>query len=172
MFKKGEHIIYGRSGICRIEDITHLNISGIDKKKLYYVLVPLNVRGSRIYFPVDKKDAHARNLITEKEAMELLDEIQEIPKIWVGNEKLREDAYKQALNSCDYRQWVSIIKTLYARQKERIARGKKLGATDERYLKLAEEALYSELAFVMGRKKEEMSSYIVDHVEKRELVEA
>ena len=170
MFKKGEYIVYGRSGICRIEDITHLNISGIDKKKLYYVLVPLNIRGSRIYFPVDKKDAHARNLITEEEAKELLGEIHEIPKIWVGNEKLREDAYKQALNSCDYRQWVSVIKTLHARQKERIARGKKLGATDERYLKLAEDALYGELTFVMGRKKEEIEPFIAGPAEEQEAV--
>ena len=38
MFEKGEYIIYGRSGICKIEDITHLSISGIDQQKLYYVL--------------------------------------------------------------------------------------------------------------------------------------
>ena len=32
MFEKGEYIIYGRSGICKIEDITHLSISGIDQR--------------------------------------------------------------------------------------------------------------------------------------------
>lgn len=32
MFEKGEYIIYGRNGICKIEDITHLDISGVDKK--------------------------------------------------------------------------------------------------------------------------------------------
>ena len=26
MFEKGEYIIYGRSGICKIEDITHLSM--------------------------------------------------------------------------------------------------------------------------------------------------
>lgn len=168
MFEKGEYIVYGRSGVCKIEDITHLNISWADKKKLYYVLVPLNSKGSRIYFPVDKKDANARKLITEQEAWALLEEIQEIPQVWVSNEKLREEIYKQALNSCDYRQWVAIIKTLYLRKQERLSQGKKVAAMDERYLKLTEEALYSELAFVMGREKTEMEPFIVEYIEKKE----
>ena len=55
MFEKGEYISYGHSGICRVEDITRLDIPGVDRKKLYYVLVPLNIKGSRIYYPVDKE---------------------------------------------------------------------------------------------------------------------
>ena len=108
MFKKGEYIIYGRSGICKIEDITQLSISGADKKRLYYELTPLNIKGNRVYFPVDKKDANARKVITEQEAWALLDEIPNIEEIGVTNEKLREESYKQALNSCDYRQWVAV----------------------------------------------------------------
>ena len=37
MFEKGEYIVYGHNGICEVEDITHLNLSGVDKGKLYYV---------------------------------------------------------------------------------------------------------------------------------------
>lgn len=167
MYDKGEYIIYGRSGICRIEDITHLNIAGADKKRLYYVLAPLNIKGNRVYFPVDKKDANARRVITEQEAWALLDEIPGIPEIGVTNEKLREDSYKQAVNSCDYRQWVAVIKTLYRRKQQRIAQGKKMGATDERYLKMAEDALYGELAFVMGKNKAEMEPFMVQYIENK-----
>lgn len=164
MFEKGEYIIYGRSGICRIENITHLDIAGADKKRLYYVLAPLNSQGSRVYFPVDKKDANARKVITEKEAWALLDEIADIQEIWITNEKLREESYKQALNSCDYRQWVAVIKTLYGRKQKRIQQGKKIGSTDERYLKMTEDALYGELAFVLGKKKAEMEPFIIAYV--------
>lgn len=170
MFEKGECIIYGRSGICRIEDITHLNIAGVDKKKLYYVLAPLSSGSSRVYFPVDKEDARARRLITEQEAWELLDEIRDIEEIWIGNEKMREEIYKEALNSCDYRRWVAIIKTLYLRKQDRIAHGKKMAATDERYLRMAEDALYGELAFVMGKEKDEMEVLITEHMEKMDMV--
>lgn len=168
MFEKGEYIIYSHNGICKVEDITRLDIPGVDRKKLYYVLVPLNIKGSRVYFPVDKKNANARRLITEKEAWALLDEIRDIPQIWIANEKLREESYKQAMYSSDYRQWVAIIKTLYLRKQDRLSQGKKMAAVDERYLKMAEDALYSELAFVMGKNKAEMEKFITGHIENME----
>jgi len=169
MFEKGKYIIYGRNGICRIEDITHLHMAGVDRKKLYYVLVPVNSSGSRIYFPVDKEGVHARYLISEQDAEHLLDEIKDIEEIWISNEKLREEIYKEALNSCDHRKWVAIIKTLYLRKQDRLSHGKKMAATDERYLKMAEDALYSELAFVMGKEKSGMEALITEHIEKMEL---
>ena len=55
MFEKGEYIVYGHNGICEVEDITHLNLSGVDKGKLYYVLAPLTKKESRIYYPVDRE---------------------------------------------------------------------------------------------------------------------
>lgn len=168
MFEKGEYISYGHSGICRVEDITHLDIPGVDRKKLYYVLVPLNIKGSRIYYPVDKEKVNARRLMTEAQAWALMDEIRDIEQVWVSNEKLREEIYKQAMYSGDYRQWVAIIKTLYLRKQERISQGKKMAAVDERYLKMAEDALYSELAFVMGKDKGEMEAFITGHIEKME----
>lgn len=170
MFEKGEYIIYGRNGICKIEDITHLNIAGVDRKRLYYVLVPVSSRSSRICFPVDKEDVHARHLISVEEAERLLDEIRDIEEIWIGNEKMREEVYKEAISSCDYRKWVAVIKTLYLRKQDRLSQGKKMAATDERYLKMAEDALYSELAFVMGREKSGMEELITEHIEKMEMV--
>lgn len=41
MFEIGEYIVYGVKGVCRIEDITHIDISGADKDRLYYVLARL-----------------------------------------------------------------------------------------------------------------------------------
>lgn len=165
MFEKGEYIVYGHNGICQVEDITHLDIPGVDRKKLYYVLVPLYIKGSRVYYPVDKENANARRLISEEEAWKLLDEIRDIEEIQVTNEKFREDTYKQALYSGDYRKWVAIIKTLYLRRQDRIAHGRKMAAVDERYLKMAEDALYSELAFVMKKNKTEMENFIAEHIE-------
>ena len=60
MFQKGEYIVYGQHGICLVEDITHLNMSEADEKKLYYVLVPVGTRGSRIYYPADRENRNAR----------------------------------------------------------------------------------------------------------------
>ena len=40
MFEIGEFIVYGHKGICKVEDITYLDMSGADKDRLYYVLNP------------------------------------------------------------------------------------------------------------------------------------
>ncbi len=49
---------------------------------------------------------------------------------------------------------------MYIRRLERSAQGKKSTAVDEHYFKLAEESLYSELAFAIGRDKSEMKDLI------------
>ena len=40
MFKVGEYIVYGCKGVCLIEEITHIDIPGSTKDRLYYVLAP------------------------------------------------------------------------------------------------------------------------------------
>ena len=49
MFHVGDYIVYGSNGICRVEEITHPDIAGIDEDKLYYVLVPEKTRDSRLF---------------------------------------------------------------------------------------------------------------------------
>ena len=166
MFEKGEYIVYGHNGICKVEDITHLNLSGVDKGKLYYVLAPLGKKESRIYYPVDReKDGRARRTITRAEAEQLLSEIPQIGLIEVVNDKMREDIYKQALYSSDCRNWISMVKTLFLRRQDRLRHGKRIASVDERYMKMAEEALYSELAFALDKSKEEMADFIIDRIE-------
>ena len=132
MFEIGEYIVYGVKGVCRIEDITHIDISGADKDRLYYVLAPVGDGSGRIYAPTDNQKITMRKVISREEAM----------------------------NTCDYRAWVSIVKTLYIRKQERTAQGKKITALDERYMRTAENELYSELSLTLGIPKDEMEQYI------------
>lgn len=169
MFEKGEYVVYGSSGICQIVDITRLDMPGIDRKRLYYDLAPVNAAGSKIYSPVDNTRVTVRPVMTEEEAWGLIDEIPEIQELWVGNEKMREEQYKEALQTCDCREWVKIIKALYLRKQERISQGKKITVVDERYLRMAEDCLYSELAFVLGREKEGMEDLITDRINRLKL---
>ena len=57
-----------------------------------------------------------------------------------------------------------MIKTLYIRKQSRLAAGKKVTSSDEKYLHLAEESLYGELSVVMGIPKDEMEEYIAGRV--------
>ena len=80
----------------------------------------------------------------------------------VDNDKQRESMYKEAIKSCDCRELVKIIKNLQSRKLKRLSEGKKTTATDEKYIKIAEENLYSELAFAVGREIKEMQQLVSD----------
>ena len=165
MFKKDEYIIYGNKGICKIQEITTLNMDGAVKDRLYYVLAPNNQKDSKIFVPVDSNKTIMRRLISKSEADELIEKIPEIQEIWVENDKLREEKYKECMRTCECQEWVRIIKTLYVRMQKRLAQGKKVTATDERYFRMAEENLYSELSIALGIPKDEMEQYISTKME-------
>lgn len=167
MFEKGNYIVYGTSGVCKVEDITTMNMDGISRDRLYYVLSPLSQAGGKIFTPVDNQKSLMRGIVSEEEAVSLIDEMPEIEALWIANDKQREANYKECMKSCDCREWVKIIKALYTRKMERNAQGKKITSTDEKYLKMAEEALYSELSIPLGIPKSEMVDYIAARVEKQ-----
>jgi len=68
------------------------------------------------------------------------------------------------MKSCELKQWLQIIKTLLIRKKEREAAGKKITATDERYLNAAQEVLFTEVAIATGKNKDEVKSLVLSAV--------
>ena len=60
---------------------------------------------------------------------------------------------------------IAIIKNMFDRKQERLSNGKMVMAVDEKYFRIAEEQLFSELAFALGMKKEEMLSFIQMKIE-------
>ena len=164
MFEKGQYIIYGIRGVCEVMDITTIDRPGGPQGKLYYVLRPYYHQDSKIVTPVDSDKTVIRPLLTREEALELIDRIQDVQEMEVTEDKQREERYKETLKTCDCRVWVSMIKALYLRRKDRIEQGKKMTDLDERYFKTAEENLYSELALSLGMSRDEMVDYIKERV--------
>ena len=160
MFEKGEYIVYGSNGVCEVTDIRNMDLKGIPKDKLFYVLTPYNQKGSTVFTPVDSTKTVMRKVLTKEQALELIDNMPEVEELYFSNEKVREEKYKECIRSCDCEQCIRVIKTLYLRRDEKIAQGKKFAATDERYLKLAEDNLYSELSVALGMTKKEVQRYI------------
>ena len=61
MLEKGELVVYGEKGICEVDGTTHLELRGADKNKLYYILIPLGERDTKIYCPVDNEKVPLRD---------------------------------------------------------------------------------------------------------------
>lgn len=160
MFEIGEYIVYGMNGVCRVEAVGPMNITGVDSDKEYYTLTPLYSRGSKVYIPVDNQKVVMRKVVDKTEACMLIDEMKEIAEIEEVNDKNRELAYKEAIKSCDCRQWIRVINTVLKRKEERLSQGKKMSACDERYLKSAQDNLYGEFAISLNLDKSAVEEYI------------
>lgn len=162
MYEIGSYVVKANNGVCRIDDILHLDLPGTNKDRLYYLLIPLESKSSKLYVPTDTAEQTLRKALTEEEAWAVIRSIPDTEAAWITNDKLREQAYKEALHNCDPLALISIIKNLYLRKQQRNEQGKKSTATDDRYFKLAEDHLYAELAFALGREKSEMHQIIAD----------
>lgn len=166
MYSIGDYIIYGQKGVCRVGEITHMDTDGELSERLYYTVYPVNDIRSRVYFPVDAVNSSIRKVMTKEEAMALLDRMKHIEIIEEGNLRTQEEKYKKAILGSNCDNLVQVIKTIYIHKQERIKVGKKITATDARYLKQAEDKLYGELAFVLEKQKSEMEQYIVEYLNK------
>ncbi len=168
MFGKGEYIVYGTTGVCRVRDITAMSAGEGGREKLYYVLEPVGVAGSRIMTPVEGNKSVLRPIMSRDEAYRLIDGIRDMDQLRITDDKQRESRYKEALKTCDCREWIGIIKTLHFRKKDRMARGKRLTEIDERYLKKAKENLYRELSIPLEIPAEDVERFITKRIEERE----
>lgn len=155
------------SGVCRVDNIMHLDMSGVDRNRLYYLLVPVNDENGKIYYPVDSSAQQIRKVMTSQEAYELIERIPDIQEISISNDKLREQKYREVVKGIEPESLLSIIKTTYLRKKNRLEKGKKNTVADENYLNLAEKMLFSELCLVLGKEKDEVHNLIAESVNKR-----
>ena len=71
MFQPGDLVVYGTTGVCRVEEITRPNPTGPDRDRQFYLLKPLQQDGI-IYTPVDNQKVPIRAVISREAAEELI----------------------------------------------------------------------------------------------------
>ncbi len=152
MYQIGELVQYGTSGICRVEEIVQ-GVPGLQKDTECYLLIPVGKKEEKIYTPVDNDKVKMRRILSSEEVKELMGKAPEIEGPAIANEKQCETVYREELYSVDCYRWLGLLKLLYARKAARLAMGKKVTATDERYLKSVEERLKEELFLVIGQEQ-------------------
>ena len=167
MYSIGQYVVCGNKGVCTVEQITTLDISGVDKAKMYYILKPVYAASSTVYVPVDSAMTSMRPILTTQEASKLVEDIPNIPLLEIANEKFAEQNYKECMKSNDCEKWVQIIKTIYDRKQKRLRAGRKETSVDSKYFKLAEEYLYGELAVALNIERSQVCNYIANLFEEK-----
>lgn len=154
--KIGCYVVKTMDKVCRVENIVKMDKS----EKEYYLLIPINEKSAKVFVPVERAESSMREVMSREAVMRLIKKIPQIEETYVDNEKLREQKYKEVIKSYDPELLVGIIKMIFLRNKKRMENGKKSTATDQKYFKLAEDFLYSEMAFVLQIERSEIQQMI------------
>ena len=81
MFSVGDFIVYGANGVCKITNIGPMAVPGTLKKKMYYTMTPCYIRDSSIFTPVDNERVVMRKVMTRDEAVQFIDEMDDIEMV-------------------------------------------------------------------------------------------
>ena len=164
MFQPGEVMVYGTSGVCRVEEITRL--PGGDRKRMYYKLKPLWQDGV-IYAPVDSEKIPMRRVISRQEAEALIDQMPGIQAAVCRGTTVQALAqqYQSAVRDGGHQALIEMMKSIYLKRGQAEAKNRRLGMVDERYMKQAERMLYGELATALEIPYDEVGGYITARLE-------
>ena len=168
MFQIGDLVVYGTTGVCRVEEIARPNLTGADRNRQYYLLKPLQQDGV-IYTPVDNQKVPIRAVISAREAEALIDLIPTIQAEACRAPTLQALAqhYQSAVRSHNCRELIEMMMSIYAKQQQAEAQHRRLGMVDERFMKQAERLLYGEFSAALGIPFEEVQPYIARRMEEK-----
>lgn len=160
MYSVGEKIIYGENGVCTVEQIAPLPMSGASKDKMYYHLTPY-VGSGKYYAPVDS-GAYMRPVMSRDEALALIDSMPGIEPAVCNDSRFNhvdafyKDLFKQHSNEA----LIAVIKGLRCRMAERKTKSSRAEAT----MKRARDILHGELSVALEIEFRDVEAYILDRV--------
>ncbi|AZP04651.1 MAG TPA: CarD family transcriptional regulator [Candidatus Jeotgalibaca pullicola] len=165
MYQVEDYVVYGNEGVCKIEAIEKLDITGANVEKVYYVLQPI-YRSGTVYTPVDTK-VSMRPVISKEAAQTLIEGIPSIQAEIDGptNATFLKNKYTEMLLANDCEELIQLIKTVNVKEDIAEKKNKKLGQTDKHYLRKAEDLLYSEFAIALGIPINKVQTYIKERIE-------
>lgn len=156
MYKIGDLVVYKRD-VCRIIEYKEKYF----KDKDYYSLNPIYDNSLKI--DVSINSTLLRDVMSKEKAEDIINSIPYVDIIDV-NDKMMENEYKRLIIEGGYEGLVSVIKTTYLRNNDRLNSKRKISEKDENYFNTAEKILYGELAVALDMDIEDIKDYIIKRV--------
>lgn len=162
MYQPGDLVVYGRTGVCRVERIEKQR----DGQE-FYALTPL-YQSCAILTPVEGK-VFMRPVLTRQQAEELIDQIPFLrgaPR--EGAARDLTERYQASIATHDCADLVELLTSIYTKKRTAEKEKRKFGAVDERFMQEGEALLHGELAVALDIPVEEVPGYIGKRVKERE----
>ncbi len=164
MYKINDLIVYGKTGVCKITDITVPENISLDRNQLYYVLQPL-YQDYLIYTPVNTK-VFMRPIISAEDAERLIEMIPttQAEAYYNGHIQALSQHYAAIIEAYNCEDLIELTMSIYAKEQVFKQQKRKLGQIDQRYMKQAEELLFGEIAVALDMPIDEVQKYIASRV--------
>lgn len=162
MYGKGDIVMYGVHGVCRVVDEES---RVVDRKRAeYLVLEPQGQSGSRFYVPTGNPNAMAklRPVLSRAELDALLLSETVRRDGWISDEGQRKQYYRELLGSGDREALLRMVRTLYRHRREQTEAGRKFHVCDENFLRDAQRLIDTEFSVILGIAPTEVRGYVLD----------
>lgn len=164
MYQIGDLIVYGNTGVCRVEAVETPRHRPGEEERQYYPLRPLYQDGT-IRIPVDTK-VFMRPVISREEAEKLIDAIPGMNAEVYHERNFTQLAahYQEALGSHECSDLIELVMSIYAKKQDAESKKRKFGQVDARFMKRAESLLYGEFSVALGIPFDDVQGYIASRV--------
>lgn len=164
MFNVDDYIMYGKTGVCKVVDITNEKFINGEKRK-YYILSPIYNNDTIIKIPLDNDKVPMRKVISKGDMTSLINDIPNMEILWIDDEKKRIAQFETMLKSGQCEELIKLIKSIKFSKKYARSIGKKLEQPDRDIMKEAERLLTEEFAIILNVYPNEASSYILSKID-------
>lgn len=161
MFENGSYVVYGKRGVCRVEEVGKYFLESMRDSRDYYKLTPVFTKGDTVYIPVEN-NMYMRKVMTAAEAKACMECIPDVkPDLYRCRQQTQLAAhYQEMMNTYDLRILFSLIKGAYIKKEEAESKNRKMGQVDQRFLRYAEELTYGELAIALETTPEQIKTQV------------
>lgn len=160
MFQIGDWVVYGIHGVCRIIGTEKQLVNR--KRTQFLVLEPLSQSESRFYLPTENPTAMGKlKAVLSRDDLTALIASDEVRQdVWIAEENLRKQSYRELIGSGDRVALLKMISTLYRYKESQLAAGRKFHQSDDNFLRDAEKLLASEISLVLELTPEAARNYL------------
>lgn len=166
MFEVDDLIMYGGTGVCKVEAITKPDFEEVGQDRLYYVLEPVYGSGV-IYAPVDNDKVFMRPVISADEANELIDKMPEVHTELYKSSSIQQLSkhYQSVLDTHKCVDLIKLTKSIHKKKVDAQKQNRHLGQIDKKFMKRAEDLLFGEIAVALHIPREEVTTYISSRID-------
>ena len=165
VFRKGDTVIYGASGVCEIDEITTQSFCGENRE--YYVLRSVYCAGETVFIPTDNAALTGKMFpaLSREEIDSLLAALPDCAPAWFESDDERKNRFAEILTSGDRKALIGMVRSLHDHKQQQEKRGKKLHISDERSCREGEKLLCEEFAHVLQIRPDQVEAYIRERLE-------